>query len=308
MLLTVVCAAAWGPEPGPGPGPGAAIVQRLRRRGREGGRLQCSRGGGGGGGDRERPPSPRALPRALSRALAHGLPQASVRETRCRFPPALTASRITPPSFRPSSFRPFVRPSFPGSQRRRRRRRRRLRGRGRPRSPPQLPPLFGCLRTRERGQVGTSLSLIALPACLPTVQSRLVNDPDPEIWIVAYSVPAALTLVVGLNPPIADNVVWRTLSDLHTAACVAGSAILGWSLLANAQKNILHEEEGRELMGLMIITVWMSLCRSSAKKSLGGIRLAIAISLSLFPFAMWLYTYVNAEMRASWPSHCKTAI
>ncbi|XP_060620522.2 transmembrane protein 220 [Anolis sagrei] len=152
------------------------------------------------------------------------------------------------------------------------------------------------------------LSNVAMALFFALAGAVQINDPDPEIWIVAYSVPAALTLVVGLNPPIADNVVWRTLSDLHTAACIVGSAILGWSLVANAQKNILHEEEGRELMGLMIVTVWMSLCRNSAKKSFGGIRLVIAIFLSLFPFAMWLYTYLNAEMRESWPSHCKTAI
>ncbi|XP_015281781.1 PREDICTED: transmembrane protein 220 isoform X1 [Gekko japonicus] len=125
---------------------------------------------------------------------------------------------------------------------------------------------------------------------------------------VVYAVPAALTLVVSLNPPIADNFVWRSLSDLHLAACVGGSAILGYSLLANAQKNILHEEEGRELFGLVIITVWMSLCRSSAKKTLGGVHLAVVVFLSLSPFIMWLYIYVNSEMRASWPSHCKTVI
>ncbi|XP_015281783.1 PREDICTED: transmembrane protein 220 isoform X3 [Gekko japonicus] len=135
-----------------------------------------------------------------------------------------------------------------------------------------------------------------------------VNDPDPGLWIVVYAVPAALTLVVSLNPPIADNFVWRSLSDLHLAACVGGSAILGYSLLANAQKNILHEEEGRELFGLVIITVWMSLCRSSAKKTLGGVHLAVVVFLSLSPFIMWLYIYVNSEMRASWPSHCKTVI
>nr|XP_034960535.1 transmembrane protein 220 isoform X3 [Zootoca vivipara]XP_034960536.1 transmembrane protein 220 isoform X3 [Zootoca vivipara] len=137
---------------------------------------------------------------------------------------------------------------------------------------------------------------------------RKVNDPDPGLWIVAYSVPAALTLVVSLSPPIADNIVWRSLSDLHSAACLVGSAILGYSLFTNAQKSILHEEEGRELFGLLIVTVWMSLCRCSAKNSLGGVHLAIAIFLSLFPFVMWLYIYMNAEMRTSWPSHCKTVI
>ncbi|XP_015665738.1 transmembrane protein 220 isoform X1 [Protobothrops mucrosquamatus] len=135
-----------------------------------------------------------------------------------------------------------------------------------------------------------------------------INDPDPGLWIVVYSVPACLALIVSLNPPITDNIMWRSISDLHSAACVVGSAVLGYSLVTTAQNNILHEEEGRELFGLVIVTAWMSLCRNSAKNSLGGFHLIIAIFLCLFPFVMWLYIYVNTEMRESWPSHCKTAI
>ncbi|KAM3847343.1 transmembrane protein 220 isoform 2-T2 [Vipera latastei] len=137
---------------------------------------------------------------------------------------------------------------------------------------------------------------------------KKINDPDPGLWIVVYSVPACLALIVSLNPPITDNIVWRSISDLHSAACVVGSAVLGYSLVTTAQNNILHEEEGRELFGLVIVTAWMSLCRNSAKNSLGGFHLIIAIFLCLFPFVMWLYIYVNTEMRASWPSHCKTVI
>ncbi|XP_034645531.1 transmembrane protein 220 isoform X1 [Trachemys scripta elegans] len=152
-----------------------------------------------------------------------------------------------------------------------------------------------------------------------------INDPDAGLWIVVYVVPAVLTLLVGLNPSItgckpraawkcaqlsttADNVVWRSLSDLHSAACLVGTIALGCSLFAYAKSNILHEEEGRELFGLVIITIWMNLCRNSAKNPLGGIRLMVAISLSLFPFVTWLYIYMNSEMRSSWPTHCKTVI
>ncbi|CAM5097403.1 transmembrane protein 220 [Chelonia mydas] len=135
-----------------------------------------------------------------------------------------------------------------------------------------------------------------------------INDPDAGLWIVVYIVPAVLTLLVGLNPSITDNVIWRSLSDLHSAACLVGTVALGCSLFAYAKSNILHEEEGRELFGLVIITIWMNLCRNSAKNPLGGIRLMVAISLSLFPFVTWLYIYMNSEMRSSWPTHCKTVI
>ncbi|XP_069728489.1 transmembrane protein 220 isoform X5 [Phaenicophaeus curvirostris] len=91
-----------------------------------------------------------------------------------------------------------------------------------------------------------------------------VNDPDAGLWMVVYLVPAALTLLVGINPSVTDNGVWRSLCDLHSAGCVVGTFVLACSLFVYAQGNILHEEEGRELFGLVIITMWMSLCRSSA--------------------------------------------
>ncbi|XP_074745533.1 transmembrane protein 220 isoform X1 [Strix uralensis] len=92
-----------------------------------------------------------------------------------------------------------------------------------------------------------------------------VNDPDAGLWTVVYLVPAALTLLVSINPSVTDNGVWRSLCDLHSAGCIVGTIALARSLFAYAQGNILHEEEGRELFGLVIITIWMSLCRSSAK-------------------------------------------
>ncbi|KFV20537.1 Transmembrane protein 220, partial [Tauraco erythrolophus] len=125
---------------------------------------------------------------------------------------------------------------------------------------------------------------------------------------VVYLVPAALTLLVGINPSVTDYGVWRSLCDLHAAGCMVGTIALACSLFAYAQGNILHEEEGRELSGLVIIIIWMSLCRSSAKSPLGGVRLIVAIVVALFPFISWLYIYVNKEMRASWPTHCKTVI
>ncbi|XP_051490937.1 transmembrane protein 220 isoform X2 [Apus apus] len=125
---------------------------------------------------------------------------------------------------------------------------------------------------------------------------------------VVYLVPAGLTFLVSINPSITDNSVWRSLCDFHSAACIVGTIALACSLFAYAQGNILHEEEGRELLGLVIIIIWMSLCHSSAKSPLGGVHLMAAVLLALFPFITWLYIYVNKEVRASWPTHCKTVI
>ncbi|KAM6317566.1 transmembrane protein 220 [Podargus strigoides] len=135
-----------------------------------------------------------------------------------------------------------------------------------------------------------------------------VNDPDAGLWTVIYLVPAALMLLVSINPSITGNGVWRSFCDLHSAGCILGTIALACCLFAYAQGNILQNEEGRELFGLVIITIWMSLCRSSAKSPMGGVRLIAAIVVTLFPFVLWLYVYVNKEMRASWPMHCKTVI
>ncbi|NXL25163.1 TM220 protein, partial [Setophaga kirtlandii] len=134
-----------------------------------------------------------------------------------------------------------------------------------------------------------------------------VNDPDAGLWtdLFLQKLVVALVLVAGRA---ADNGVWRSLCDLHSAGCVVGTIALACSLFAYAQGNIFHEEEGRELFGLVIITIWMSLCRSSAKSPLGGARLVAAVVVALFPFVSWLYIYVNKDMTESWPTHCKTVI
>ncbi|XP_078510860.1 transmembrane protein 220 isoform X2 [Lissotriton helveticus] len=125
---------------------------------------------------------------------------------------------------------------------------------------------------------------------------------------VTYSIPAALSMFVSLNPQITDNIIWRGLSDLHSIACILWSIFLAWYLIIHTERNLIHEEEGRELSGLLIITVWMILCRSTSYHSIGTFRLTLAAAITLLPFVSWLYIYVNKEMRKSWPSHCKTVI
>uniref|UniRef100_A0A8C3EY93 Transmembrane protein 220 n=1 Tax=Corvus moneduloides TaxID=1196302 RepID=A0A8C3EY93_CORMO len=105
---------------------------------------------------------------------------------------------------------------------------------------------------------------------------------------VVYLVPAALTLLVSINPSVTDNDVWRSLCDLHSVVCVVGTIALAYSLFAYTQGNIFHEEEGRS--------------------PLAGVHLVAAVVVALFPFVSWLYIYVNKDMRESWPTHCKTVI
>ncbi|XP_078426855.1 transmembrane protein 220 [Cetorhinus maximus] len=133
-----------------------------------------------------------------------------------------------------------------------------------------------------------------------------INDPDAGIWIVVYVIPAALSFLVGLNPPITDNFIWRSLSDLHVYMCSMVAILWAWRLRRTA-KNVFQEEEGREFLGLVIIVIWILLCRHSGKY-LGGFRLSIAVLITVLPFITWLYYYINKELRASWPDHCRNTI
>ncbi|XP_004433110.1 PREDICTED: transmembrane protein 220 [Ceratotherium simum simum] len=136
-----------------------------------------------------------------------------------------------------------------------------------------------------------------------------VNDPDAEVWTVVYMIPAVLTLLVGLNPLVTGNFIWKTVSTMHIFFCISWAVGLAYYLMLHTQQNIIHEEEGRELFGLVIITAWMSLCHSSSKNPVGGrVQLAIAVVIALFPLISWIYIYVHKEMRSSWPTHCKTVI
>ncbi|XP_038183374.1 transmembrane protein 220 [Arvicola amphibius] len=136
-----------------------------------------------------------------------------------------------------------------------------------------------------------------------------VNDPDAEFWVVVYMIPALLTLLVGFNPLVTGNFIWKSVSVIHMLFCVLWASSLAYHFLRHAQQSILNEEEGRELSGLVIITAWMALCHSSAKNPVGGrMYLAIAAAIALFPFVSWVYVYRNKEMRSSWPAHCKTVI
>uniref|UniRef100_A0A8B9YYV5 Transmembrane protein 220 n=1 Tax=Buteo japonicus TaxID=224669 RepID=A0A8B9YYV5_9AVES len=107
-----------------------------------------------------------------------------------------------------------------------------------------------------------------------------------------------------------DNGVWRSLCDLHSAGCIIGTIALACSLFAYAQGNILHEEEGRPSSsgGHLAKLYLLGCCSECSRNPLDGVRLIAAIVVALFPFVLWLYIYVNKEMRASWPTHCKTVI
>uniref|UniRef100_A0A8D2AZB8 Transmembrane protein 220 n=1 Tax=Sciurus vulgaris TaxID=55149 RepID=A0A8D2AZB8_SCIVU len=106
---------------------------------------------------------------------------------------------------------------------------------------------------------------------------------------VVYAIPAILTLLVGVNPLVTGNFIWKSVSAIHMLFCLVWAVGLAYYFLLHTQHNILHEEEGRNPVG-------------------GRIQLVVAIAIALLPLISWVYIYINKEIRSSWPTHCKTVI
>ncbi|KAF3699771.1 Transmembrane protein 220 [Channa argus] len=135
-----------------------------------------------------------------------------------------------------------------------------------------------------------------------------INDPDAGLWMVGYGVPATLCAFIGLNPRVTETLPWRRVADLHVMISSAVIAILGWKLYKDKITEIFQQEEGREFSGLMLTAIWLLLCRHSGRAPVGMLRVSTAVAITVFPFVAWLYYYINKELRANWPSHCKTAL
>nr|XP_054590639.1 transmembrane protein 220 [Nothobranchius furzeri] len=135
-----------------------------------------------------------------------------------------------------------------------------------------------------------------------------INDPDAGLWMVGYGVPAVLCALIGFRPHVTESLPWRRVADLHVMISSAIISMLGWKLYTGPVTHIFHQEEGREFSGLMLMAVWLLLCRHSGRAPVGMLRVSTAVAITVFPIVAWLYYYTNKELRSNWPSHCKTAI
>ncbi|XP_034360723.1 transmembrane protein 220 isoform X2 [Arvicanthis niloticus] len=85
-----------------------------------------------------------------------------------------------------------------------------------------------------------------------------VNDPDAELWVVVYMIPAVLALLVGFNPLVTGNLIWKSMSTVHMLFCTLWAGGLAYHFLLHAKQSILNEEEGSVFQG----AVWPGDCHS----------------------------------------------
>ncbi|XP_019745443.1 transmembrane protein 220 [Hippocampus comes] len=135
-----------------------------------------------------------------------------------------------------------------------------------------------------------------------------INDPDAALWMVGYGIPAFLCALIGLKPHVTEMLAWRRVADLHIMLCTGMLLIIGWKLYRQNTTGLFQEEEAREFGGVVLTILWLLLCRHSGRSAVGKLRVSAAILVTLFPFVCWFYFHVHEELRANWPSHCKTAL
>ncbi|XP_077474783.1 transmembrane protein 220 isoform X2 [Stigmatopora argus] len=123
-----------------------------------------------------------------------------------------------------------------------------------------------------------------------------------------YGVPSLLCALIGFKPHVTETLPWRRVADLHMMLCTGMLLIIGWKLYGQNMSGVFQEEEAREFGGVVLTVLWLLLCRHSGRSAVGKLRVSTAIFVTLFPFITWFYFHAHEELRANWPSHCKTAL
>ncbi|CAL1263433.1 unnamed protein product [Larinioides sclopetarius] len=145
------------------------------------------------------------------------------------------------------------------------------------------------------------------------------NDPDPFLWVPLYGTAAILTISVTVRPNVTASRIWRYTYWIHATF---GIGMLIYVLVAlvlvatnpksDGSLNPLTYEEGREMAGIMITSIWLFTCKqsptissdSSQKLSKKENIVAVAvIFLSLLPLILWTLCYSDI-MSSSYISLC----
>ncbi|XP_078491865.1 transmembrane protein 220 [Ciona intestinalis] len=136
------------------------------------------------------------------------------------------------------------------------------------------------------------------------------NDPDPEIWIPIYLLPATIALCTAAKPSFTEFSVVSKVNDLIVmGCCIYGGFILdsSYKFEENIFHWVVHDEAGREFGGLLVICLW-TICMHGSSTTRTKRSLVFLCIIVLSPALLWVYIYMNKSFRSLWPKHCQTAL
>jgi len=148
------------------------------------------------------------------------------------------------------------------------------------------------------------------------------NDDDAVVWIPVYVIPAALSLAIAIKPNITSDAMWLTVSHVHTACCICIFAYIVVLLIQHIHKeshlvekkqltkemewNLLYYEEGRELVGLVLVLGWLKISKTvmTPGNPLQKSRMLLGLlAVPMIPVILWTLCFVDSFNH--WFTHCR---
>lgn len=134
------------------------------------------------------------------------------------------------------------------------------------------------------------------------------NDPDPELWVPIYMIPAISSFAIFLKPTMCEEKLMKTLDSgcLFFGSLMSAHVIRhSYDFKENFVHWVVHAEAGREFGGLLVILLWILFMHDLSNLST---KIWVCSLIILVPFGLWGYIYGNQEFRRLWPQHCQTAL
>jgi len=138
------------------------------------------------------------------------------------------------------------------------------------------------------------------------------NDPDPMVWMFLYGFSSIICITIVINPYVQERRLWRMLVTVHLLYTVGllVYAILAYGHLVVKNLNILHDEEGRELCGLSLVAIWLSISMATSFGTvhpMGMFSWCVIGLCAMVPLLGTLLLYVTIDPSIL-PHHCKGII
>ncbi|XP_071813865.1 transmembrane protein 220-like isoform X2 [Apostichopus japonicus] len=122
------------------------------------------------------------------------------------------------------------------------------------------------------------------------------RDPAPLMWMLIYFVPSFLCFSIVLTPDVTDKLWWKIVFLVHLICCSIKQVFLGTQLIFWMKDRVINPlkyTEGRQFLGIIIVLVWLLICKcgGNTKGTTTGRTTAVTwcvVALGLFPFTFWI--------------------
>ncbi|XP_067949375.1 transmembrane protein 220-like [Watersipora subatra] len=142
------------------------------------------------------------------------------------------------------------------------------------------------------------------------------NDPDPVLWMTVYALACLVCFTIVLSPHFHGYIIWKTLCGLELSYCLAMCCYTIMYVSEETQRaphghNPLLYTEGRELLGLAIVMLWIIACisytpqrlQTTSSRQCEAALIILIGAASTIPLSLWGVCKVGSA--AEYITYCK---